>query len=140
MEHFKRNRLSCLLKINRQQKHSGCKKYSSLEEISQQIDNSNLLSFPPQNKLCSSSDEGGNQHQHNLNNNNLNNNRYHNTNLLHHHSSTRIKEKNKDDFGAIDICLTLTSLNVISPDLRRAGHLRRRAVSWIYKSIFQSYW
>merc|ERR1712062_677300 len=74
MEHFKRNRLSCLLKINRQQKISNCKRYSSLEDTPQKIDNSNLLTYPSQHKCRSNSTNSsintGNQLQHNLSNNN----------------------------------------------------------------------
>lgn len=42
-----------------------------------------------------------------------------------------MKHRNRvaDSFGVVDICLTLTSLNVIAPDLRRCGSFRDRLVS-----------
>ena len=35
----------------------------------------------------------------------------------------------KDQYGVVNVCLKLTSLNVIAPDLRRAGSFNERIVS-----------
>ena len=43
----------------------------------------------------------------------------------------------KDQYGVVDVCLKLTSLNVIAPDLRRAGSFNERIVSLQKQKIIQ---
>ena len=48
-----------------------------------------------------------------------------------HKRSMTVREKrgNEDPFNVVDFCLTITSLNVVSPDLRRLGCVQGIIVS-----------